>query len=392
MQVKHRWKNVGVVTPDALVQADLLVEDGRFREIIARGETTGADWQIVDGQGQIIIPGIIDVLQHGMSRYLYSDVDAGAIADVSEFLLAHGTTGFLPSIGCLPDGKLQSVLSGLAAQCADAGGAQALGIHSEGPCFALSGAHNPENILQPSSELADKMLDAADGRLLAVTVSPELPGAEAFIRRLRAKGVSIHLGHSNADPEAIPAYLDWGIDAVTHTFDVMPAKGPDGSGVHVLSLPDALLAEPDLPLGVVCDGIHAHPKLVQLLAQLPNDRVFLESDAMKYAGADDMEFEFYPGQWVHARKGHAVRDRNGGLCGSSLTPDEALANFVKFGKTDLVAAARAASLIPARVIGMDDELGSIETGKKADFALLDPASLEVQATYVSGVERYRRAA
>ncbi len=99
-------------------------------------------------------------------------------------------------------------------------------------------------------------------------------------------------------------------------------------GLHTFSLPDALMAERHLALGLICDGIHVHPKLMQILAQLPEDRVFLETDANKFAGAVETEFEFYPGYWVRSAPGKAVLDRNGGLCGSSLTPDEAMRNYV----------------------------------------------------------------
>ena len=152
------------------------------------------------------------------------------------------------------------------------------------------------------------------------------------------------------------------------------------------------MAERHLALGLICDGIHVHPKLMQILAQLPEDRVFLETDANKFAGAVETEFEFYPGYWVRSAPGKAVLDRNGGLCGSSLTPDEAMRNYIRIVGADLTRAAHATSLVPARVLGMDKDLGSLEVGKLADFAVLDPLSLEVEQTYVGGEALYRRAA
>jgi N-acetylglucosamine-6-phosphate deacetylase len=202
--------------------------------------------------------------------------------------------------------------------------------------------------------------------------------------------VSIHFGHSQAAPEDVSRYVGWGIDAVTHMYDVMRTLPPDNSGVHVFSLPDALLAERHLALGVVADGIHAHPKLVRILAQLPLDRVFLETDSMKYAGLPGTEFEFYPGYFVTSMPGKAVRSRDGGLCGSSLTPDEGMRNYMAMAGADLVQAAHAASLVPARVIGREAEMGSIEKGKLADFCLLDPADLSVVETIIGGKSFFRR--
>jgi N-acetylglucosamine-6-phosphate deacetylase len=167
-------------------------------------------------------------------------------------------------------------------------------------------------------------------------------------------------------------------------FNVMPPLPYGGMGVQSYSLPDALLAERHLALGLICDGIHVHPGLVAMLAQLPADRVFLETDAMKYAGCPATTFEFYPGYRVRSAPGEAVRDENGGLCGSSLTPDEAMRNYLSFGRVSLVQAAAATSLVPARVIGMERDLGSIEPGKLADFVLLDPTTLAVRRTVIGG--------
>ena len=391
--MKQRWRNATLITPQGEAARDLLVESGRFAAIVERDSRTSEDWQDVDVSGKILFPGAIDLLQHGLDVNLYNDTAEGAVAHSSQLLLARGATGFLPSISCLPRGTLEGVLERLSAQTEQATGARALGVHSEGPCFASPGAHNVQNIIPPSVELAEAMLAASGGHLKAVTVAPELPNAEAFIGTLKKAGVSIHLGHSRAKAEHVSRYVSWGIDAVTHMYNVMPTEPPGNMGLHVVSLTDALMSERHLALGLICDGIHVDPMLMKILAQLPEDRVFLETDANKHAGsAGAEEFEFYPGYWVTSAPGKAVVDRDGGLCGSSLTPDEALRNYVGLVGVDLTRAAHATSLVPARVLGVETEMGSIETGKLADFAVLDPATLMVEETVVGGKSLYRRAA
>jgi N-acetylglucosamine-6-phosphate deacetylase len=382
-----------VVTPHGEIDRDVLVEDSRITALVERDSSTSEDWESVDVSGKLLFPGLIDLLQHGLDIHLYNDVEQGCVAHSSQLLLARGVTGFLPSISCLPRGTLENVLERLSAETEHATGARALGVHSEGPCFGSPGAHNVKNMLLPSVELAQSMLAASAGHLKAVTVAPELPDAEAFIGTLKSAGVSIHFGHSVAKPDDVARYVGWGIDAVTHMYNVMPTLPPGNMGLHVVSLTDALLAERDLALGLICDGIHVDPRLMKILAQLPRDRVFLETDANKHAGsAAAAEFEFYPGYWVTSAPGKAVVDRQGGLCGSSLVPDEAMRNYVRLVGADLTQTAYATSLVPARVLGMEHEIGSIEVGKLADFAVLDPQTLAVEQTVVGGATLYRHAA
>ncbi len=392
MQVKQRWRNATLVTPTGEVARDLLIEGDRITGIVERNAATGEDWNSIDARGKILFPGMIDLLQHGYNVHLYNDTEQGCVAHNSQLLLARGVTGFLPSISCVPPETMEGVLNRLSAQTEKATGARALGVHSEGPCFALPGAHNPKNIVNPSVTLAERMLEATSGRLRAVTLAPEMPGAEAFIRTLKKAGVSIHLGHSQAGPEDVSRYVSWGIDAVTHMFNALPTLPPGTMGIHILSLTDALMAERGVALGLICDGIHVHPKMMKILAQLPPDRVFLETDSNKYAGGEDADFEFYPGYWVRTARGKAVVDRKGGLCGSSLTSDEAMRNYVKMVGADLTLTAHATSLVPARVLGMQANIGSLEVGKLADFAVLDPLTLEVEQTYVGGQSLFQRVA
>ena len=390
MQHKQRFTNVTLVTPYGEEDKDLLIDGDKIVDILNPNENISDEWKIIDGQNNFIFPGMIDVLQHGFLNYLYGHAEENCTVDNSKILPSVGVTGFLPSTPCLPPEKTKTLLNALSNDIDKAKeGARVLGIHSEGPCFALPGAHDPKNLRNPSVSLAEELLDACQGKLKALTLAPEMNGSEEFIKRLKKEKISIHLGHSGANPIDVPKFADWGVDAVTHMYDALPTYPPDDTGVHVLSLTDALIAETRIALGVICDGIHVHPQLVELLSHLPTDRVFLETDSVKGAGSPvPVKFEFFPGRWCTVEKGKAST-YNGLLAGSSLTSIEALQNYYKFSKKTLSQVAIAASLVPARVIGLDNIMGSIEKNKLADFILLRKDNLEISETYIAGKSVYK---
>ena len=390
MQAKQRFTNVTLITPTGEKSQDLLVDDGLIVDIIEKDTQIDANFQIIDGNNNYIFPGMIDVLQHGFLNYLYGHAEENCAVDNAKILPSVGVTGFLPSTPCLPPEQTHELLNNLATDIDKVKeGARVLGIHSEGPCFSLPGAHNPKNLRNPSIDLAEELIRSTNGKLKAVTIAPEMEGSEEFIKRLKKDNISIHLGHSGANPLDVPMFVDWGVDAVTHMYDALPTYPADDTGVHVLSLTDALIAEPRIALGVICDGIHVHPQLVELLSHLPNDRVFLETDSVKGSGSPEpVKFEFYPGRWCTVEKGKAST-YDGLLAGSSLTSIEALQNYLKFSKKTLSQVAIASSLVPARVIGLDDKMGSIEKNKYADFILLQKNDLEISETFISGKSVYK---
>ena len=388
---KQRFTNVTLITPLGEFKKDLLIQGDKIIDIIEKDHDTSENWKIIDCNDNYIFPGMIDVLQHGFMNYLYGHAEENCIVENAKILPSVGVTGFLPSTPCLPPETTGKFLNSLSNDIENAKeGSRALGIHSEGPCFALAGAHDPKNLRNPSIPLAEELLEASKGKLKALTLAPEMDGSEEFIKRLKKDNISIHLGHSGANPLDVPKFADWGIDAVTHMYDALPTYPPDDTGVHVLSLTDALIAESRIALGLICDGIHAHPQLVELLSHLPTDRVFLETDSVKGAGSPTpVKFEFFPGRWCTVEKGKAST-YNGLLAGSSLTSIEALQNYYKFSKKPLSQVAIASSLVPAKIIGLDNIMGSIEKNKLADFIILRKKDLEIEETFISGKSVYKK--
>ena len=167
-------------------------------------------------------------------------------------------------------------------------------------------------------------------------------------------------------------------------FDVFFPAEVNEPGLYPMSLADAVMAEPRLCMGLICDGVHTLPLQAQLLTQLPPDRLFLETDSMKSTGLPPGRFELYPGTWARTAPDGCIRLESGGLAGSILTSDLGLRNLIDFSGIDLPRASHAACLTPARLLGLDGDLGSLEVGKQADLVLLDPEDLAVRATYIAG--------
>jgi|GEM_PF-684462 len=374
--------NISVVFPDRISKQDLWIDKaGRISPPLALPEF---DLERIDGQGCFAYPGMIDVLTHGFGEHHYGDANPNAIRENSLLLPKHGVTAFAPSIISQEKHTHLHILRQLSLSI-ESPGARVLGLHSEGPCFAQAGAHSVDNLILPSEKLAHEILEACEGNLAFLTLAPELEGADLFCRILSAEGVGLHAGHSKALSSDVARWPDRGIQCATHLFNV-PAPLPPAPepGLSAVSLCDAIMSQPGLACAVICDGIHVDPIHIQLLTQLPLDRLVLETDSMKGSGKPDSQSEIYPGEWIQVCADSASRTSDGGLAGSSLTSDRALRNLIKFTGISLSQASHATSLNPARLAGRDHDLGSLEMGKQADIILLTPDQLNVTATWVGG--------
>ncbi len=241
-----------------------------------------------------------------------------------------------------------------------------LGAHLEGPFLAATrcGAHDPAYLRAPTLPDVRRLLDAARGTLRQVTLAPELPGALEAIPVLVGAGVTVAVGHTEADLDLARRAFDAGARLLTHAFNAMPplhhrAPGPVG----------AALADDRVTLELVLDGHHVHPTVAVLLFAGAPGRVALITDAMAAAGAGDGEYRLGALDVV-VREGRATLGNDGPLAGSALTQDAALRSAIAAGLTP-VEAVTALTATPARALGLDDRLGRIAPGFAADVVVLD---------------------
>jgi N-acetylglucosamine-6-phosphate deacetylase len=366
-----------LLTPGAgATPTDVMIADGLVRPV-GDGDVTGV--AEVRRAGLIIAPGFIDVHVHGAGGDVFEAGDVEANARISARLARYGTVGILATMAALPAEALRRAVAAIAAVQGHEPGARILGIHLEGPylnprrCGAQKGAW----MRAPSIEEFDGLQRLAGGAIRLLTVAPELEGALSFIRGVRARGVTVALGHTEASAAEVEAALTAGVTHVTHLCNAMAplhhrAPGPIG----------VALTEDVLSVEVICDGHHLDPRIVDLVFRCkPRDRIVLVSDGVA-AGMPDGQHELFGVSCV-VRDGTIRTTADGQLAGSCLTLDIAVRN-VKHWQPGLALEEilACASAVPARAVGLVEQSAAAARGP-TDLAILT-ADMRVAATVVSG--------
>jgi len=244
------------------------------------------------------------------------------------------------------------------------------GIHYEGPFISpcRKGAHDETLLRDPDPADVRKLVEAARGTARMVTLATELPGGVDSVRLLAEHGVVAALGHTDATYEQTVEAIEAGVTVATHLFNAMPPLGHRAPGPIV-----ALLEDERVTVELVNDGTHLHPSVLELaFGAAGPDRVAFITDAMDAAGFGDGLYDLGPLK-VEVREGVARLVEGGSIAGSTLTMDVAFKRAVTVDRIPLQDAVRALSANPARLIGLADEVGSIEPGKYADLVVLDAA-------------------
>ncbi|MGN0967999.1 MAG: N-acetylglucosamine-6-phosphate deacetylase [Oscillospiraceae bacterium] len=342
----------------------------------------GGDAEILDAGRCYVIPGLIDVHFHGCVGEDFSDATPDGLQRMADYELSQGVTYICPAGMTLPEDQLTAICRNAAAHAqAHTGGAELAGLNLEGPflCMAKKGAQNGAFLHDPDGAMLHRLQQAANGLVKLVTVAPEQPGSLEFIRSAREDGVTVSVGHTTADYDTAVAAFAAGARQATHLFNAMPPFNHRAPGVI-----GAAFDHPEVRAELICDGIHIHPSVVRATFRLFGaDRVILVSDSLRATGMPDGKYPF-GGQEIVVRGNRAtMADDPNTLAGSVTSLMGCLRQAVQFG-IPLADAVRAASLNPARAIGIDHRAGSLEDGKEASFVLLEQESLAIRAIVFKG--------
>jgi N-acetylglucosamine-6-phosphate deacetylase len=377
--IMEKFKITGatVFTPfERLNSAVVEVEDGVITNV---GTAVGQnDAPVLDAEGLYLVPGLIELQINGAFGQDFTATPE-CIWDVARDLPRFGVTRFLPTIVTSPLERIaRAQTTILAGPPPSFHGARPLGLHVEGPFLnpERKGAHREEYLRQPDPEDYLGFSRATGVRL--VTLAPELPRASEVIEMLVEQGIVVSAGHSMATVEQARRAFEAGVCYATHIFNAMTPLNQFEPG-----LVGAVLADPGLRFGLIADGIHVHPILVQLIWKVSGPgRLTLVSDGMAALGQGPGRYQLGEIKEVIVDE-RSARMPNGVLAGSILAQNAALRNLIAFTGCSIEEALTCMTSTPAALLGQENEIGQIAPGFRADFVLMTP-ELEVVRTFVDG--------
>lgn len=382
--MKTLWINAVLYLPDEKVSNGTMLvgEDGRIEALGAAEYVPDEKFEIMDIQGQSLLPGFIDVHIHGGNGYNVMDAKYASLDEISKFHAAHGTTSFLATTNTSTHDKIVNALRSAAAGMKQGvTGAQMLGIHLEGPFISLKrkGAQNKDEVRNPTMEEMELFIQAAEGRIRLVTLAPELIGGMEGVKYFSSQNVTVSAGHSDASYQQMEEAVACGVTHTTHHFNGMSPFHHREPG-----LAGAGLMMPELTTELVADGIHVHPAAVKFLFDVKTpSKVCAITDAVTCCGLPNGEYGH-----IRMKDGQIYLKDSDTLAGSSLTMIQALKNILEFTGYPLEYVLPSFTLVPARQIGADHCKGSLEAGKDADFLVVDE-NLQLLSTFVKGREVYK---
>lgn len=366
----------------AMEHCAVLIEGGVISDVFSQRrfdqKRFGSDVTVIDVAGAYIAPGLIDTHIHGFGGFGTDDATTESVVEMSRLLADYGVTAFNPTLYPAESTAMLQAVRRVAAAIGKESGAKIMGLHLEGPFISPErlGVQRPETLSPVDLSFMEQLWEASGGRIVNMTVAPELKNMRELALFCVKKGIILQAGHTNANYENMVEGMQVGILHTTHLFNAMSRldhRNPNAVG--------AVLIHPEMSCEIIADGVHVHPDLFTLLRRdKPIDKIVLVTDALKPTEQATGPF-IANGEEVVLRDGVFHRKIDDVIAGSSLTMIRGIRNLVRFGFS-LEDAVKTASTNPAQVMRFSRK-GTIIPGNEADIVVFDN-QFQVLATVVGG--------
>jgi N-acetylglucosamine-6-phosphate deacetylase len=380
--------NGQVITPQGILKnGSVLVTDGIITEVSDKN-IDAPNVKEIDANGKYISPGFIDIHVHGGGGHDFMDNSVGGFLEIAKLHARYGTTAMLPTtLSCEKADLLETLKVYEKADALNTEGAQFIGIHIEGPYFAMSqrGAQDPRYIRNPDPNEYQEIL-ASSKHIKRWSAAPELPGAIEFGCYMVANNVLPAIAHTDAIYEDVIEAFNNGYNLATHFYSAMSGVTRRNAFRYAGVIESAYLID-DMFVEIIADGVHLPEPLLRLVYKIKGPgRIALITDAMRAAGMPPGESilgSLKDGTKVIVEDGVAKMSDRSAFAGSVATFDRLVRNMVQLAGVPLTETIRMASEMPARIMKIDDRKGTLEAGKDADIVIFDE-NISVSNTIVNG--------
>lgn len=389
---KMKIINGRIITPYRMIDRGTIAFDGGKIIYVGEKDIDLNDCTVIDAGGNYVSPGFVDIHTHGGGGHDFMDGTCDAFLGAAQMHARHGTTLIVPTtLTCTNEELKQTLEIFREAKDKNKNGAQFLGLHLEGPYFAISqaGGQDSRYIRNPRKEEYEEILESED--IVRWSIAPELDGAMELGRILTARGILPSIGHTEAEYETVQEAFENGYTHVTHLYSGM-------TGVHrknayrFLGVVESAYLIDDMTVEMIADGCHLPPSLLQLIYKIKGpSKIALITDSLRGAGMPEGESisgSLKNGQKIIIEDGVAKLLDRTAFAGSVATTDRLVRTVVQQAAIPLLDAVKMMTLTPAEIMGVGKEKGSLAIGKDADILIFDE-DIHIRMTIVQGNPVYQ---